>query len=82
MSKTVSDFFWDRLHQWGVRRVFGYPGDGVNGLLGALNRFGTDKTDFVQVRQEGWWRSWCPPTRSSPASWASASLRQALARCM
>ena len=32
MSKTISDFFWGRLHQWGVRRVFGYPGDGVNGL--------------------------------------------------
>ena len=52
MSATVSDFFWNRLHQWGVRRVFGYPGDGINGLLGALNRFGTDKIDFVQVRHE------------------------------
>ena len=35
-----------------MRRVFGYPGDGINGLLGALNRFGTDKIDFVQVRHE------------------------------
>jgi len=52
MSTTVGDFFWDRLHQWGVRRVFGYPGDGINGLLGALNRFGTDKIEFVQVRHE------------------------------
>ena len=52
MSKTVSDFFWDRLHQWGVRRVFGYPGDGINGLLGGLQRFGTDKIEFVQVRHE------------------------------
>ncbi len=52
MSTTVSDFFWNRLHQWGVRRVFGYPGDGINGLLGALNCFGTDKIDFVQVRHE------------------------------
>ncbi|MFO1039669.1 MAG: thiamine pyrophosphate-requiring protein [Geminicoccaceae bacterium] len=49
---TVGDFFWQRLHDWGVRRVFGYPGDGINGLLGALNRFGTDKIDFVQVRHE------------------------------
>ena len=32
MAKTVGDFFWDRLYQWGVRRVFGYPGDGVGGL--------------------------------------------------
>ncbi len=52
MSKTVGDFFWERLHQWGVRRVFGYPGDGINGLLGALSRFGTDKIEFVQVRHE------------------------------
>ena len=52
MAATVSDFFWDRLHQWGVRKVFGYPGDGINGLLGALNRFGTDKIEFVQVRHE------------------------------
>jgi pyruvate dehydrogenase (quinone) len=52
MAQTVGDFFWDRLYQWGVRRVFGYPGDGVNGLLGALNRFGEDKIKFVQVRHE------------------------------
>ncbi len=52
MAQTVGDFFWERLHQWGVRRVFGYPGDGINGLLGGLARFGTDKIQFVQVRHE------------------------------
>ena len=52
MAQTVGDFFWDRLYQWGVRRVFGYPGDGINGLLGALNRFGEDKIRFIQVRHE------------------------------
>jgi pyruvate dehydrogenase (quinone) len=52
MAQTVGDFFWDRLYHWGVRRVFGYPGDGINGLLGALNRFGEDKIRFVQVRHE------------------------------
>ncbi len=51
MSRTVSDFFWDRLHQWGVRRVFGYPGDGINGLIGGIQRAG-DKFEFVQVRHE------------------------------
>jgi pyruvate dehydrogenase (quinone) len=51
MAQTVGDFFWERLHQWGVRRIFGYPGDGINGLLGALDRAG-DKFDFVQVRHE------------------------------
>ena len=51
MSQTVGDYFWERLHQWGVRRIFGYPGDGINGLLGALDRAG-EKFDFVQVRHE------------------------------
>ncbi|WP_294393466.1 thiamine pyrophosphate-requiring protein [uncultured Sphingomonas sp.] len=51
MAQTVGDFFWDRLHQWGVRRIFGYPGDGINGLLGALDRAG-DRFEFVQVRHE------------------------------
>ena len=52
MAKTVGDFFWERLYQWGVRRVFGYPGDGINALLGGLQRFGTDKIQFVQARHE------------------------------
>lgn len=51
MAKTVSDFFWQRLSEWGVRRIFGYPGDGINGLVGALDRAG-DKFEFVQVRHE------------------------------
>ncbi len=51
MSKTVGDFFWERLSQWGVKTIFGYPGDGINGLLGALHRAG-DRFDFVQVRHE------------------------------
>ena len=33
MAKTVGDFFIERLHQWGVRRIYGYPGDGINGAL-------------------------------------------------
>ncbi|MDB6088517.1 MAG: thiamine pyrophosphate-requiring protein, partial [Gammaproteobacteria bacterium] len=52
MSRTVGDFVWERLYQWGVRRVFGYPGDGINGILGGLQRFGTDKIAFIQVRHE------------------------------
>jgi pyruvate dehydrogenase (quinone) len=51
MANTVSDFFWHRLHEWGVRRVFGYPGDGINGLVGALAR-NKNKFDYVQVRHE------------------------------
>ncbi|EZP71654.1 Thiamine pyrophosphate protein [Sphingomonas paucimobilis] len=51
MAQTVGEYFWDRLHQWGVRRIFGYPGDGINGLLGALQKV-PDKFEFVQVRHE------------------------------
>jgi pyruvate dehydrogenase (quinone) len=51
MSKTVSDFLWERLSAWGVRRIFGYPGDGINGLIGALDRAG-DQFEFVQARHE------------------------------
>ncbi len=52
MAMKVGDFVWERLHAWGVRTVFGYPGDGINGLLGGLQRFGTDKIRFIQVRHE------------------------------
>src|SRR4051795_7994969 len=51
MSQTVADFVWMRLHAWGVRRVFGYPGDGIGGLMAALNRTG-GAIDCVQVRHE------------------------------
>lgn len=51
MTENVSDFLVKRLSDWGVKRIFGYPGDGINGIMGALNR-GSDKLDFVQVRHE------------------------------
>jgi pyruvate dehydrogenase (quinone) len=51
MKQTVSDFFVERLHAWGIRRIYGYPGDGINGLLGALNR-SHSRIEFVQVRHE------------------------------
>ncbi len=51
MSMTTSDQMLHRLHEWGVRRVFGYPGDGINGLMGAFDRMG-DKMQFVQARHE------------------------------
>ena len=40
MSKTVGDYFWERMGEWGVTTIFGYPGDGINGLLGALQPYG------------------------------------------
>ena len=38
MADTVGDFLLQRLHAWGVRRVYGYPGDGINGIMGAFGR--------------------------------------------
>jgi pyruvate dehydrogenase (quinone) len=51
MGATVADFVLERLRAWGIRRVFGYPGDGINGFLGALDRAG-DALQFVQARHE------------------------------
>lgn len=51
MKPTVSDHLLQRLHAWGVRRVFGYPGDGINGLMGAFGRRDGD-IEFVQARHE------------------------------
>ncbi|RQS63196.1 thiamine pyrophosphate-requiring protein [Burkholderia sp. Bp8984] len=48
---TVADFIVERLYDWGVRRIYGYPGDGINGFFGALGR-AEDKIAFVQARHE------------------------------
>lgn len=51
MANTVADFVLARLAQWGIDRVFGYPGDGINGLMGAFERKG-QTLDFIQTRHE------------------------------
>src|SRR5690348_1842857 len=48
---TVSDFIVQRLHEWGVRRIYGYPGDGINGLMGAMNR-ADGEIELVRARHE------------------------------
>ncbi|HEX8608894.1 MAG TPA: thiamine pyrophosphate-binding protein, partial [Pedobacter sp.] len=48
---NVGDFLVQRLIEWQVTRVFGYPGDGINGLLGAMNR-AQEKIRFIQTRHE------------------------------
>jgi pyruvate dehydrogenase (quinone) len=50
MTKTVGAFMLERLVEWGVRRVYGYPGDGINGLLGAFHE--VRDLEFTQVRHE------------------------------
>jgi pyruvate dehydrogenase (quinone) len=51
MTKTVGDFIVERLTHWGVRRIYGYPGDGINGIMGAIDRAGS-AVDFVRARHE------------------------------
>src|SRR5579885_1185008 len=53
MSQTVGDFLLDRLATWGVRRIYGYPGDGINGIMGAFTRSSNgERPEFIQVRHE------------------------------
>lgn len=54
MSMKTSDFFVQRLKEWGVTRIYGYPGDGINGVLGAIQRANKsgDGIEFIQVRHE------------------------------
>ncbi len=52
---TVGDYLLERLAtDWGVERIFGYPGDGINGIMVAFERdeAGEERPEFVQVRHE------------------------------
>src|SRR5436853_2061627 len=51
MADTASDFLIRRISEWGIRRIYGYPGDGINGIIGAIDRAG-DAINYVQVRHE------------------------------
>jgi pyruvate dehydrogenase (quinone) len=46
----TADFLVDRLKAWGVQRIFGYSGDGINGVIGAIQR--DEAVDFIQPRHE------------------------------
>ncbi len=48
---NVSEFVWHRLSEWGLKRVYGYPGDGVGGLDVAIEK-AKDTIEYVQVRHE------------------------------
>jgi pyruvate dehydrogenase (quinone) len=57
MSATVGDYLLERLTTWGIRRVYGYPGDGINGILGSFERSSNGQSssgrpEFIQVRHE------------------------------
>src|SRR5436309_5236022 len=51
MAELVADFLLERLTEWGIHRIYGYPGDGINAIVGALDRAKGDP-DFIQVRHE------------------------------
>ncbi len=51
MAGNTADFLLARLREWGIHRIYGYPGDGINAILGALNRADSDP-ELVQVRHE------------------------------
>jgi pyruvate dehydrogenase (quinone) len=51
MAPTVGDYLLERLRAWGVQHVFGYPGDGINGILAAWGR-ADNNPQFVQARHE------------------------------
>src|SRR5437879_10167243 len=50
-TQTVSDFLIKRINEWGLKRIYGYPGDGINGIIGALDR-ANGSVEYVQVRHE------------------------------
>ena len=52
MAKTVGDFLVERLRAWGVQRVFGYPGDGINGAIAAFEHSSDEGPRFIQARHE------------------------------
>src|SRR5690349_16036682 len=51
MSETVGDYLLSRLREWGVERIYGYPGDGINAILGSLGR-AENNPELIQVRHE------------------------------
>jgi pyruvate dehydrogenase (quinone) len=51
VSKTAGDVLSERLIEWGVTKIYGFPGDGINGFLGAIQR-SQEKIRFIQTRHE------------------------------
>src|SRR3954467_14477679 len=51
MGQTVGQYVLARLADWGVRRIYGYPGDGINGILGGFHEVG-DRIEFLKTRHE------------------------------
>ena len=58
MTETASDFLIKRINEWGLKRIYGYPGDGINGIMGALDRangaVGKPGTYSTTKYESGW----------------------------
>ncbi|CUH40806.1 Putative thiamine pyrophosphate-containing protein YdaP [Jannaschia seosinensis] len=52
MADTVADFLLKRLKEWEIRRIYGFPGDGINGIVGAMETGLDENLEFVQTRHE------------------------------
>jgi pyruvate dehydrogenase (quinone) len=72
MAETVSDFMVQRLYEWGVHRIYGYPGDGINGIMGALAR-AQDRSSLSKFDTRRWRPSWPAAMRSLRGKSGSAS---------
>jgi pyruvate dehydrogenase (quinone) len=48
---NTAQFVLNRLTEWGIKQVYGYPGDGINGLMGAFHEVG-ERLEFIQTRHE------------------------------
>jgi pyruvate dehydrogenase (quinone) len=79
VSVKVSDYILQRLQEWGVEHVFGYAGDGINGLLAAWGR-AENKPQFIQARHEEMAAFEAVGTPSSPDGSECAPRPPALAR--
>src|SRR4051794_24374989 len=74
MSTTeVSDFIVQRLAEWGVACIFGYSGDGINGILGALGRGSENQTPGSK-------RWHLVVSTNSTSTWPGAWIRQGSGR--
>src|ERR1700709_326387 len=51
MAQTVGDFVAQRIVEWGINRIYAYPGDGINGVIAGIRK-NDDKPRFIQVRHE------------------------------
>src|SRR2546429_2687865 len=51
MPETARDVLIKRITEWGLKCIYGYPGDGINGIIGAIDR-ANGSVEYVQVRHE------------------------------